>query len=47
MGAVFADVCAHRLVLSSRARLHEMTAENITENILAEVKKPEVREFKA
>ncbi|MBQ6514817.1 MAG: MoxR family ATPase [Clostridia bacterium] len=47
VGAVFADVCAHRLVLSSRARLHEMTAENITENILAEVKKPEVREFKA
>ena len=47
VAAVFADVCAHRLVLSSRARLHEMTAEHITETILSEVKKPEIREFRA
>ena len=44
--AVFPDVTAHRLVLSSKARLHEMTAEQITDNILQEVKKPDIREFK-
>ena len=43
---VFPDVCAHRLVLSSKARLHEMTAEQITDNILQDVKKPDIREFK-
>lgn len=42
---VFGDVCAHRLVLSSKARLHEYTAEMIIENILQNVKKPDVREF--
>lgn len=43
--AVFTDVCAHRLVLSSKARLHEYTAEQIAENILQTTKKPDVREF--
>jgi MoxR-like ATPase len=43
---VFPAVCAHRLVLSSKARLHEMTAEQITDNILQEVKKPDIREFR-
>lgn len=42
---VFTDVCAHRLVLSSKARLHEYTAEQITENILQTTKKPDIREF--
>ena len=45
VAAVFPDVCAHRLVLNSKARLHEYTAEQILASILAEVKKPDVREF--
>ena len=44
--AVFTDVCAHRMVLSSKARLHEYTAEMITENLLQTVAKPDHREFK-
>lgn len=43
---VFTDVCAHRLVLSSKARLHEMSAEKITQNILGAVARPEHREFR-
>lgn len=41
---VFADVCAHRLVLSSKARLHEHTAEQLLKDILEEVKRPDVKE---
>ena len=44
--AVFTDVCAHRMVLSSKARLHEYTAEMITQNLLKSVAKPDHREFK-
>ena len=43
---VFTDVCAHRLVLSSKARLHEYTPEMITENLLQSVAMPDHREFK-
>ncbi len=43
--AVFPDVCAHRLVLDSKARLHEYTAQQIITNLLQTVKKPDVREF--
>ena len=43
--AVFTDVCAHRLVLNSKARLHELTAEQIIGNLLQTVKKPDTREF--
>ncbi len=43
--AVFSDVCAHRLVLDAKARLHEYTAEQIIANLLQTVKKPDVREF--
>lgn len=43
---VFTDVCAHRMVLTSKARLHEYTAELITENLLETVTKPDHREFK-
>ena len=42
---VFADVCAHRFVLSSKARLHEYTAEQLAESILQNTKKPDIREF--
>ncbi|MBO5303427.1 MAG: MoxR family ATPase [Lachnospiraceae bacterium] len=41
---VFICVCAHRLVLSSKARLHEQSAELLLEEILAEVPKPRVKE---
>ena len=44
--AVFTDVCAHRMVLSSKARLHEYTPEMITENLLQTVLMPDHREFK-
>lgn len=44
--AVFADVTAHRMVLNSKARLQELNAEQIAVNILANVKKPDIREFK-
>ena len=46
VAAVFTDVCAHRMVLSSKARLHEYTAEMIAENLLQTVAKPDHREFK-
>ena len=42
---VFTDVCAHRIVLSSKARLHEYTAEKITQELLQSVKAPDIREF--
>ena len=44
--AVFYDVVAHRLVMSARARLHEVTAKMALDEILERVKKPDVREFK-
>lgn len=41
---VFVCVCAHRLILSAKARLHEQSQEAILEEILNEVKRPEVKE---
>lgn len=46
VAAVFTDICAHRLVLNSKARLHDYTGELITENLLQTVAKPEYREFR-
>ena len=46
VAAVFRDVSAHRLVLSSKAKLHEQTAEMIAEHLLQTVAKPSHREFK-
>ncbi len=46
VGSIFSDVCAHRLVLSTKARLHEYTDRQITENLLQTVKKPDIREFR-
>lgn len=43
---IFGCVGAHRLVLSSKARLHELSAENILKEIAAEVKRPDVKESK-
>lgn len=42
---IFPDVAAHRLILSSKARLHEYTAEQIVAHILQETRKPDHREF--
>lgn len=42
--AVWECVGAHRLVLSPKARLHEMTAESLLKEIAAEVKKPDIKE---
>ena len=44
--AVFPDVAAHRLVLSARARLHEVTARQLVADIAEKVKKPDIREFR-
>ena len=45
VAAVLPDVCAHRLVLSAKARLHEYSAAQILLEILEKTKKPDVREF--
>ena len=44
--AVFPDVCAHRILLEAKARLHELSAEEILSEITKKVKKPEITEFK-
>lgn len=44
--AVFCDVCAHRLLLEAKARLHELSAEEILLEIAGKVKKPEITEFR-
>ncbi len=41
---IFICVCAHRLVLTPKARLHEQTAESLLADILNKVKKPDVKE---
>lgn len=44
--AVFCDVCAHRILLETKARLHELSAEEILSEITKKVTKPEITEFK-
>ena len=44
--AVFADVCGHRLMLNSKARLNELSAENILANIIKDVDIPAAESFK-
>ena len=43
--AVFPDVCVHRLILNSKARLQDYTAAQILQNVLTSVQKPDIREF--
>lgn len=43
--AVFPDVCVHRLILNSKARLQDYTATQILQNVLTSVQKPDIREF--
>lgn len=44
--AVFADVCGHRLMLNSKARLNELSAENILADIIKDVDIPVTESFK-
>ena len=44
--AVFADVCGHRLMLNSKARLNELSAENILTDIIKDVDIPAAESFK-
>lgn len=43
---VFADVCGHRLMLNSKARLNELSAENILADIIKDVEMPAAESFK-
>lgn len=43
IAAVFPDVCCHRLVLATKARMMEETPENIIQGILNDVKMPVLR----
>ena len=45
VGNVLPDVCAHRLVLFAKAKLHEYTAGQILQEILESVTKPDVKEL--
>ena len=44
--AVFGDVCAHRILLEAKARLHELSAEEILSENTKKVTMPEITEFK-
>lgn len=44
--AVFSDVCGHRLMLNSKARLNELSAENILADIIKDVDIPATESFK-
>ena len=44
--AVFADVCGHRLMLNSKARLNELSAENVLADIIKDVDIPAAESFK-
>lgn len=44
--AVFADVCGHRLMLNSKARLNELSTENILADIIKDVEMPAAESFK-
>ena len=43
---IFASVCAHRIVLGAKARLHERTAEDVLARILAQVPHPPMEAFR-
>ena len=45
VGNVLPDVCAHRLVLFAKAKLHEYSAGQILQEILESVTKPDVKEI--
>ena len=47
VAAVFPDVCAHRLILDAKAKLHEISAEQILGDILAATARPDTPSFSA
>lgn len=46
VAAVLSDVCAHRLVMHSKARLHEYTPQLVLQELLAQTATPDIREFR-
>lgn len=44
--SVFIDVCAHRLILTARAKIRRETEENVLQEILKEIKPPAIVERK-
>lgn len=38
---VFADVCAHRLILSPKARIAETTAKDVLAEVVQQVRRPD------
>lgn len=44
--SVFIDVCAHRLILTARAKIRKETEENVLQGILKEIKPPAILERK-
>ena len=46
VNSVFIDVCAHRLILTARARIRKETEEKVLQGIMAEVKPPQIIERK-
>lgn len=44
---VFIDVCAHRLILTARARIHRQTEQQVLQDLLSQVKPPAMLERKA
>ena len=47
VAAVFPDVCAHRLMLDAKTRLHEISAEQILGEILDQTTRPDTPHFSA
>lgn len=43
VAAIFPDVCCHRLILSTKARMMERSAEQIVDEILKNVEMPVIR----
>lgn len=41
ISSIFSDVCAHRIILSAKAKINDTTAESILEEILNSVKRPD------
>lgn len=44
MAVVFADVCAHRLILSPKARIAETTAKDVLAEVVQQVRRPTTSE---
>ena len=46
VASVLPDVCAHRLILSGKAKLHELSAETLLANMVERLPRPGVRDFR-